>query len=95
MINYFHPSPEDYEIEIPKSLWKLYKQLPWGERYKIEMDTFEDSEKAVEVIKNWMDKGAVVFSHFTSDYSKFIVFRDEDTDGYILKAREEKSGKKK
>jgi hypothetical protein len=94
MLIYQHPKLEDYEKGIPKSIWDLYKGMSWDDRYKIEMDTFEDTEKAITIIKDWMDKGAVVFSHFTNDYSKFIIFRDEDTDEYIKAAKKEKGGEK-
>ena len=93
MLIYHHPKLEDYEKGIPRSLWMLYKSLPWGERFKIEMDTFEDVDEAIKIIKDWMDKGAVSFSHFTSDYSKFIVFRDEDTDRFIRERKEENDKK--
>ena len=83
MAIYYPPKPENYKLEIPISLWKLYKGLNWNDRIKIEMDTFEQSENAIEVIKEFMDKGAYTFCHFTANYERLIVFRDADTDEYI------------
>lgn len=89
MLNYQHPKVENYEKGISKSIWDLYKGLPWGDRYKIETDTFDDRDKAIKIIKEFMDKGAYIFCHFTSDYKKLIVFRDEDTDAYIKKHKKD------
>jgi hypothetical protein len=90
MIIYYYPKVEDYDKLLFQRMYAIYKQLHYGERHVIEMDGFEDVEKAITVIKENMDKGGVIFSHFTNDYKKFIIFRTRDTDVWIKELSDKK-----
>lgn len=93
MINFNVPKVESYEKGIPRQVWDVYKKLHHDNSYKIEMDIFEDRDKAVEVFKAYLDRGAITFSHFTADYSKFVIFRNSFTDEVIKKKQKEKADK--
>ena len=98
MITFYTPKLENYEKQLVSNIWKnVYRKLQWDSRFKIEMDIFEDKEKAIEILKDWIDKGAFMFSHFNSDYTKFIVFRSVSTDKYLKIHQQElkENGKEK
>ena len=96
-MNYYPPKPSEYNEKLINSLWNIYKKLQWDSTYKIGMEAFHESDKAKEHIKGWLDKGAYIFCHFTSDYSNLVIFRNDTTDKYIKEYKKEKdeSAKKK
>lgn len=95
MINFNVPKVENYETGITNQFFNIYKQLAVDNSYKIDMDIFEDIDKATTIIKEYLDRGAIIFSHFTNDYSQFVIFRSASTDTYIKEVKEEKNGKER
>ncbi len=86
------PNIKDYGKGIPKLIWKIYYNMP-NDLYPcvIEMNQFDDKDKAISVIKDFMDRGAIVFTHFNSNYSRLFILKNESTERYIHERKKSSS----
>ena len=90
------PHPKNYKIGIPNMLYRIYTDMRVNdEDTVIDTNVFKEKEEAIEVIKDFMTRGALVFLCFNRDYSKLIISKDVKSEEYIkskAKAKEETEG---
>ena len=83
--------PIDYEVKIPIFLYNVYVNTEKWNDSVINLNLFSEREKAIEVIKGWMNRGGSALGYFNTDYSLFIITKNDETEKFIrskVKAKE-------
>ncbi len=77
--------PNDYESKIPILMFRIYRSMDicWNKDKVIPLNLFADKEKAIEVLKDWMCRGGIYYSIFSTDMERLILHRNEVSEKII------------
>jgi hypothetical protein len=89
LYNIYKSLPFTGKGNLKSSIYHRVEEKPdeeanlWGKTAVIPLNLFQDEEKAITVIKDWLSRGAIAMAHFNKKYTHLIIYRDQSTEAHL------------